>query len=274
RAREHYSAALEQAAKTDAEETKANATWGLGLVLWNLGRWGEAHDRLRALQELADRRADKMAALGASANLGPLLAALGDTAQARKELGIARQQSVAAANRANEAFAIDYLAAVAEQEGELQEARKLFGEALDLRREIEHRAGIVETLVGLGRLTLGQGSPEGARPYLEEARDLANEIGVPGMCSLACAHLSALPGADTRAIVKEFEAGENHLDARRKIEARYALWQATHDAAHLEEAHRILAEVRDHAPEESREAMIEMVPLHKAIMAEHEEQRR
>jgi hypothetical protein len=49
------------------------------------------------------------------------------------------------------------------------------------------------------------------------------------------------------------------------MDARFALWKATNDAAHLEEAHRLLEYLREHAPEEDRDTMIENVPLHREI---------
>jgi hypothetical protein len=52
-----------------------------------------------------------------------------------------------------------------------------------------------------------------------------------------------------------------------KTQARFLLWKATDDTTHLEEAHRLLCHLRDHAPEEYRETMIENVPLHRDIMA-------
>ncbi len=51
------------------------------------------------------------------------------------------------------------------------------------------------------------------------------------------------------------------------MEARFLLFKATRDATHLEEAHRLLTHLRDHAPEEYRETMITNVPLHRDIAA-------
>ena len=49
------------------------------------------------------------------------------------------------------------------------------------------------------------------------------------------------------------------------MEARFCLFKATDDVAHLEGAHDLLLELRDHAPERHRDTMIENVPLHRAI---------
>jgi len=51
------------------------------------------------------------------------------------------------------------------------------------------------------------------------------------------------------------------------MEVHYHLFRATNDPTHLEEAHRLLCHLRDHAPEEYRETMIANVPLHRDIVA-------
>ena len=50
-----------------------------------------------------------------------------------------------------------------------------------------------------------------------------------------------------------------------RIGARYVLWQATEERAHLEEAHRLLRALRDNAPEGYARTLLEEVPLHRAI---------
>ena len=52
-----------------------------------------------------------------------------------------------------------------------------------------------------------------------------------------------------------------------RLSARFRLWELTGDRKHLDEAHRLLGFMRDHAPEEDRDSMIENVPLHRDIMA-------
>ena len=60
---------------------------------------------------------------------------------------------------------------------------------------------------------------------------------------------------------------EVELDPLSRTDIRFLAWKATCDAAHLEEANRLLCDLRDHAPEEYRETMIENVPLHRDILA-------
>jgi hypothetical protein len=65
------------------------------------------------------------------------------------------------------------------------------------------------------------------------------------------------------AIVAAEEARMSHHE---RMEARYLLWQATGDAAHLEAAGELLDELRERAPAQYREAMMRAVPLHRAIL--------
>jgi hypothetical protein len=58
---------------------------------------------------------------------------------------------------------------------------------------------------------------------------------------------------------------EERATHAQRMEARFLLWKATGDRAHLEEAHRLLQEAVAHAPKERREAMLRDVPLHREI---------
>jgi hypothetical protein len=51
------------------------------------------------------------------------------------------------------------------------------------------------------------------------------------------------------------------------MEARFLLWRATSDTADLAEARRLLQHLRDHAPAEYCDTMVENVPLHRDILA-------
>ena len=62
-----------------------------------------------------------------------------------------------------------------------------------------------------------------------------------------------------------FEAKRQRLDVPGQMEAHFLLWEATGDAAHLEEAGRVLDEMLENTPEEYRETMRSDVPLHDSI---------
>jgi hypothetical protein len=63
------------------------------------------------------------------------------------------------------------------------------------------------------------------------------------------------------------EAGEAGAPTGDAMEARFLLWQATRDRAHLVEAKRLLDFLVEHAPPECRETMLANVRLHREIVA-------
>ena len=80
-----------------------------------------------------------------------------------------------------------------------------------------------------------------------------------------------LPDGDFKAAIAVFAEHEGRVPHAGKMNARVRLWELTQDHEHLGEAHRLLEHVRDHAPEEDRDSMIENVPLHRDIMKAWEE---
>jgi hypothetical protein len=51
------------------------------------------------------------------------------------------------------------------------------------------------------------------------------------------------------------------------MEASLLLWQTTKDSTWLEEAHRLLLHLHEHAPTQYRELLLDNVPLHRVILA-------
>ena len=60
---------------------------------------------------------------------------------------------------------------------------------------------------------------------------------------------------------------EERLEAEQRREARFLLWRATGDRAHLEDAKRLLDESLANVPEEYHEAMLTNLRLNREIMA-------
>ncbi len=94
------------------------------------------------------------------------------------------------------------------------------------------------------------------------------------MWALKVLHPHLRSDGDSAAALEEFGEHETRVGHAEKMKARFLLFKAMRDAAHLEEAHRLLTYLRDHAPEEYRETMIANVPLHRDIMAAWEERGR
>ncbi|MHC4452324.1 MAG: tetratricopeptide repeat protein [Planctomycetota bacterium] len=198
-------------------------------------------------------------------NLGPISALLGDLETARAQLVGAREIHVLIGAQRPESYALHRLGTVEEQEGHVEEAERLYTEALALRREIKFSIGVAETLVALGRLKWATGRPDEAKRDLEEAGDLSHRLDIPDCAVLADACL-AVAGGDIEKALASLDRYESRLGVFTRMEVRLVLWKATQDPSHLEEAYRMLCFVRDHAPEEYRDSMIENVPLHRRIM--------
>ena len=81
------------------------------------------------------------------------------------------------------------------------------------------------------------------------------------------AKLRRLSGRETCKILTEHESRIPHHE---KLEGHFVLWKANGNPEHLTEAHRLLTELREHAPEEYRESMIENIPLNREIMQAYE----
>jgi tetratricopeptide (TPR) repeat protein len=130
--------------------------------------------------------------------------------------------------RRGEGLALAGFALLAEDEGNLGEATRLHTESLTLWRQPGTKDSIAESLVAVGRMEAMKGDVDAALAALAEHEDSTQ-------CDL-------------------------------RVSARFRLWELTKDKAHLQEAHRLLCFMRDHAPEEYRTSMIENVPLHRDIM--------
>ena len=135
-----------------------------------------------------------------------------------------------------------------------------------LRRELSETGPVAESLTGLGRLEGARGETERAATHLDEALALARATASPEATLCATVERARLPGGDIDAAVAALEEDEESVRHDAKMNARFRLWELTHDRTHLEEAHRLLTSMRDHAPEEDRVTMIENVPLHRDIM--------
>ena len=195
-------------------------------------------------------------------NLGRLQAAMGDPESGRKALEESRTILRAAGQRRPESYALHRLGAVEEQTGNPDAARHLYDRALAMRREILYASGVAETLLALGRLRLAQGELEEARPLLAEAQTVARDIDRADENVLATVYLGDVAGAE-----EALDALGARMRIADRMEAHFALFKATRNTARLEEAHRLLSHIRDHAPEEYRDSLIEKVPLHREIAA-------
>jgi serine/threonine protein kinase/tetratricopeptide (TPR) repeat protein len=146
-------------------------------------------------------------------------------------------------------------------EGALEEAethaRRYEGSTYLVLHLLDTRAG----------LCVRRGRDDQAAKWLDEALGMAH-AGVRGTAMLApTARRASLPGGDrgkALEVLREFGPSASHYT---RLETRFLLWRATGDRAHLEEAHRLLIHLRDHAPAESRESLMRGVWLHREVAA-------
>ena len=77
--------------------------------------------------------------------------------------------------------------------------------------------------------------------------------------------LARVGGLDPASAVRTLERHRIRLSFRDKLEAAFVLFEATDDAAHLEQAHTLLEAFRSKLPVEEHEPLVKAVPLHAAI---------
>ena len=129
------------------------------------------------------------------------------------------------------------------------------------------------TLVALGRIEAANGDTASAATHLDEALALARETKSPGTILSATVERARLPDGDSKAALAALAEHEERVDHRVRMQACFRLWELMQDKVHLAEAHRLLCFMRDHAPEDCRDSLIENVPLHRDIMKAWEEHR-
>ncbi|MFB3067417.1 MAG: hypothetical protein ACE10D_13005 [Planctomycetota bacterium] len=122
------------------------------------------------------------------------------------------------------------------------------------------------TLRALGTLARGTAPHE----RLKQALALGEELGTPDTILCARCHLAALPGGDVPAARQALAEYAERVGWDERIESYFALWKTAQRRADLDEAHRLVLHLRDHAPEDSRGTLIRNVPLHRAVVAARE----
>jgi tetratricopeptide (TPR) repeat protein len=242
------------------------ATFSMGRVQTGLGNLRDALDQTRRSLLIGREIGPQLEAWSLVA-LGGILADLGDIPGAEEAAFTAHALNESFEHTALRGDCLRLQGRIAEAEGDTQKAIRITEAALaEARQFCEYRS--IPHLLQLGRFESGAGSDlHSAHTHLDEALRLAREYDTPGPETLALARLALVGSGDVQAALKAFFAHEARLGLAERAEARFLLWEATDDPAHLEEAHRLLCYLRDHAPEEYRETMIENLPLHRDIMA-------
>jgi serine/threonine protein kinase/tetratricopeptide (TPR) repeat protein len=246
---------------------EAHSTGNLGNVLVSLGRLGEArehHERHLALaREIGDRRGEARAMV----HLAIVSQSLGQFAEAReladRALALAREIG----ERGHESDALLSRACIAMEEGDATTAERLLTETIELRQTMGHRDGVAVALKARGELFQQIGRADESQASFAEALAIVRELSLPHVELIVTAELARIPGGDVAAALAALAASEDSVDVQDAMAARYFIWQATRDPAHLAEAKRLLEFLVEHAPSECRQTMLLNVSLHCEIAA-------
>lgn len=306
-ARKHFESSLALARKSDDADAEAALTASLGNILNALGHHVEARSHWEGVLGLHRRSGNRRGeailtanlgeedradgAFGAAAgryresmrlsretglrrseavchhNLGETLTVLGEFERAQEHL----QSSMTLAEEIGARWLLGYSSrALADRLvalGSGTRAMAIYEEALHIAHEVKSAPLEAEALLGLGRTLALGGEAEAAAGRLAEALEVARRVDSPNDIALATCMAASLPGGDPAAAAKTLEDLGTRPWHVARMEARWWLWKATEDPAHLAESWRLLRHLRDHAPEEYRVSMMERVPLHRDIAA-------
>ncbi|MCZ6571603.1 MAG: tetratricopeptide repeat protein [Planctomycetota bacterium] len=265
-ARTYLQRSAELAAELGDRVQEGWALDSLGILFDSLGRYTEAreyHVRSLELERMSGNRRGQATSI---ALLGRILSQLGKHEPAREHHVNALELAREIGDRRVEGIVLHGLGAVEERAERTEEALPLFTQALDLRRQIGSGAAVAETLVALGRLHALGGNQKAALEHLTEAETLGEKLGLPEILVLCAAYRALLPEQDASRALNAFRTHQKRLSPRVRMEVCAMLYKATGDESHLDEAHRMLLEFRDQAPEDSRASMLAGVPLHDFIL--------
>jgi len=266
-ARECHETHLRIARETGDRRSEGTALLSMATALEALGELGAARDGYVEQLELAEQVRDIGGQLVGGVNLGMLLAALGDAERARDVLGSARALGERFGVAEVTGAALNALAGLA-AETEPERAREMLSRALALHREVKAAGGEAESLIGLGRLAEAEGDAAAAAEHYRAAVAAAAEgEEEPGPAVLAGCLLAGVDAAGYDDALRRLEESEIVLEARIRMESRFALWRAKPDDVHLDEAIRILNHMADDLDDEEVDQWLTNNPVCRALRA-------
>ena len=266
-AREHIELYLASSRQIGDRRSEAIATGNLGSACQSVGRLGEAREWFARSLAFSLETGDRRIETRATGNLGIVLSTLGRAAEAEAQLERCLALAQEIGDRRAHGFALHAVADLATERGNEPEAARRYAEALTVRQEIGHRDGEADTLRARGVLLARQGRTAEARADLAASLAIARELSLPNLEILAAAWLALLPGGDAAAALATVAAREELAEMQPAMEARFVLWRATGDPAHLAEAKRRLDSMVAQAPPDCRSSMLGEVTLHREIEA-------
>jgi len=266
-AHEHYERHLTLSREIGNRAGEAAATGNLGTVFRSQGHLGEARSHYERHLALSREIGDRLGEATATGNLGIVFSTQGRLVEAREHYARHLVLSGEIGSRQGEAIAQHNLGCVLWEEGENDRAKTCFAASLALSEEIGFRYLVAMTHWMVGSLHAVAREPGRARESLLAARDLAQEMGVAGVETLARCTLALLAGGDSDDALVAYAENEERLDVEDRREARYLLWCATGDPAHLQDAKRLLDEAVANVDDTTRHSMLTNRRVNREIVA-------
>jgi tetratricopeptide (TPR) repeat protein len=268
-ARRLYERALSLCREIDAGAAEAAVAANLAALHLHSGRVEEALGLARSALRRSVETGSSFIECICHHRIGENLHRIGDLDGARDHL----ERSILLARNLGEssleAEGLESLSGLLLDGGDVSGAESHYRQALALYRDLRRARSIARTHRALGIILAGRGRTTEAVRLLRRSLGLSRRVGSPdALAAIRLAILDEIPVAEA---VEAFEAQQETFGVGEAMEARYALFRATGERVHLEEAHRLLTLLRDHAREQYRESMIANVPLHRDIMAAWEE---
>jgi len=230
--------------ETGDRRGEAIAAGNLGLGLASLGRYDDAITELESFRDLSRAIGDRRGEGLALDTLGCIRRELGNPDAAHRDIERALELARSNGARVSESCALRSLGLLAEDAGDYADAARLYREALDLQREIDFRTGEVTTLVLLGRVEASAGEADEAIGHFNQAQTLARELCMPGTILLATSHGATHASESMDAALTALIEHASRASLSEQLEARFCLWKATDDGAHLDAAYEILSQLR------------------------------
>ena len=230
----------------------------LGSLAETTGMFEEAWRRFGDAAAMAHGMGDRNLGLAMDIGLAELHARLGDLEGANTMARGAMAMAKASQSPRGRAATAQICGWIHRLRDEPAEARAAYALAV----EEGWPSQVARGNLGLGLLLMDAGQEDEAGPCLDLALKLGRETQEHSTALLAL----LAKGDVTEAIALLDEMGAR-LPYATVMEARFLLWKATGERAHLDEAHERLLFLRDHAPEAYRETILTVLPLHREIVA-------
>jgi tetratricopeptide (TPR) repeat protein len=264
-ARSRYERYRDLSREIGYREGEALAAGNLGNVFIAQGRLAEARAHYAEVIRLSVGIGDLHKVALFESSLGSLDVTLGRPERAREHLERSLELAREIGMPREEAGALWGLAELAESVGDSAERGTWLEQALAIFDSTGERDAAIAVRVDLARLASESGREPDAIRHLDVAIETSRELDESGLLLLALAARAGLPGGDAAQAEAQLEAGLGRLSMRQQMLVLHLLHEATGKPGYLKQARGILRRMREHAPEEDRDEMVENNRLHRTI---------